>query len=100
MYFYYCKSMHTCACVYVFKITLWFVNYATQVFFYDGSITCFQSYHLGVSIFAIVGVVLVILFPVLILIISFRTYKVAKSNYNVVSEYYYVVFCSVYPTVH
>ena len=47
-----------------------------QVFFYDGSITCFQSDHLGVSIFATIGVILVVLFPILILIISFRTYKV------------------------
>ena len=55
-----------------------------QVYFYDGSITCFQSSHLGVSIFATIGVVLVIFFPVLILIISFRTYKVIGLIYHVI----------------
>ena len=73
-----------------------------QVFFYDGSIKCFQSSHLGVSIFATVGVVLVFLFPVLILIISFRTYKVSQIH-NVVNETYKVVvlyYSLVYPTIH
>ena len=65
-------------CSYIIHV-LWYTSILyMQVYFYDGSITCFQSSHLGVSIFALVGVVLVFLFPVLILVISFRTYKVSQ----------------------
>ena len=56
-----------------------------QVFYYDGSIRCFdKEQHLGLAIFALfLGVLVVILFPVLIFVISFKHFKVItfRTNY-------------------
>ena len=48
-----------------------------QVYFYNGSIECFHSVHLGASVVALfLSVTVVFLFPVIILIISFKVFKV------------------------
>ena len=53
-----------------------------QVFYYDGTIRCFYSKtHIGFAVFALVmGVVVILLFPVFILVISFKRFNVRMWN--------------------
>ena len=48
-----------------------------QVFYFDGSITCFEGEHLPFAIVALLLLVsVVVLGPVFIILISFKRYKV------------------------
>ena len=85
-----------------------------QVYYYNGSMRCFHSAHLAASIVALLlGVVVVLLFPVLILVISFRTYKVDKMNvrspcmqcscHALLTDQFchgHAQRCTVHPTIH
>lgn len=57
-------------------------TFVLQVYYYDGTFKCFtvdDIEHLCFAIIALVLGVLVILFPALILLISFKRYKVAHA---------------------
>ena len=57
-----------------------------QVYYYDGNFRCFSAEtekdieHLRFAVVALIMVVLVMLFPALVLLISFRRYKVQDST--------------------
>ena len=55
-----------------------------QVYYFDGTVPCFQSTHLYISIVALIlSIVVVVPFPLLILAISFRRFKVDLTHIHI-----------------